>query len=210
LIQRQLIPAPSYFVTDSGTVKSYVFGEMAAPGSLPGDFFHPANTVWVDIARRIIANSDPQAAYQQLKARFARNLQTALADLNATTWRLRDSFNDDGSPITEGLRVRIESLWEHFLQGTFGLCVANPISEAVIARKEVLQEKLSKLSENGFKVAFSAQELQTILELIDAYAEVSMPFSTVEYHKSSRKRLVEDLRMRIADAVHLVNVSTVT
>jgi hypothetical protein len=99
----------------------------------------------------------------------------------------------------EGLRARVESTWEHFLLGTFGLCVADPSSEAAIARKEVLQEKLTMLSDNGAKNEFSEAEARALLELIDAYAQAAMPFSPIEYAVSSRKRLVEDLSARIAD-----------
>ncbi len=47
---------------------------------------------------------------------------------------------------------------------------------------------------------FRSAEVREILDLIDAFAEVTMPFSTVEYHISSRKRLVEDLRATIGSA----------
>lgn len=194
MIRGQLIPAPSYIVTETSTVRSHVFGEMAAPGSTPGHYFHPANVVWVNIARQVIAH---QASYDTLKEKFVGNFQAALANLNIMTWRLKDSFHDDGTPVDDGLRVRTESAWEQFLHGTFGLCVANPISEAAIARKEVLQEMLMQLSENGSKTAFSQLDTKMVLELIEAYADASMPFSPVEYHLSSRKRLVDDLRPRI-------------
>lgn len=196
LIDKRLIPAPSYVVNESATVTSFVFGEMDAPGAIPGRYVHPATVVWVDVARRLVASS-PADANRAVRDRFIGNFQTALADLNATTWRLRDSFADDGSAIDAGLRARSESAWEHFLRGTFGLCVANPVSEAAIARKEVLQEKLSTLSEDGSKTAFSPEEAGAMVELIDAYAEAAMPFSPIEYPISSRKRLVEGLRPRV-------------
>lgn len=34
-------------------------------------------------------------------------------------------------------------------------------------------------------------------ELIDAYAAAAMPFSPIEYPRSSRKRLVENLRANL-------------
>jgi len=149
LIQMRLVPAPSYTVTEAGTVSSFVFGTMESKGTVPGRYFHPVQVVWIDRARSVCATHGPHAAYQELKERFVRNFQAALASLNATTWRLMDSFNDDGSPISVGLDARTDSAWKHFLHGTFGLCVASPISEAAIARKEVLQEKLIQLSGDG-------------------------------------------------------------
>ena len=103
-------------------------------------------------------------------------------------------------PIHAGLRVRTDAAWEYFLNGTFGLCVACPISEAHIAYKEVLQEKLTQSSDNGRKTAFSPPQAQATRELIDAYAAASMPFSPIEYASSSRKRLVEDLGAHLGAA----------
>jgi hypothetical protein len=170
---------------------------MPAAGATDGEYFHPANKVWADLAREVIGELGRSGAYAGLKSRFATNMQRALADLDKSTWRLRDSFTDDGSVVREGLGIRIESMWEQFLHGTFGLCVTNPSSEAAIARKEVLQEKLAHLSANGAKQDFSQGEAATLLALIGEYAGAAMPFSPIEYPVSSRKRLVEDLAARI-------------
>ena len=61
----------------------------------------------------------------------------------------------------------------------------------------MLQEKLTQLSENGARTVYSPLQLLALHELIDAYAAAAMPFSPVEYALSSRKRLVEDLRLKL-------------
>lgn len=188
MIDSALVPEPSYTVSADGKVTSFVFGEMPAPGAQAGRYFHPSQLVWIARAR---------AAQAHMKEQFTERFCTALAELNASTWRLPDSFADDGTVIAEGLEARTDSAWKYFLKGTFGMCVANPVSEAEIALKEVLQEKLTHLSANGSRTAFSASEAREMAALIDAYAEAAMPFSPVEYPVSSRKRLVEDLRARL-------------
>jgi hypothetical protein len=203
LIGEQLVPAPSYVVSDQGTVTSFVFGEMAAPGSAPGRYFHPSQAVWLARAREVLATCSAHEARIRLEETFRANFAAALATLNLATWRLVDSFDDSGAPIAAGLEARLESAWMFFLNGTFALCVANPVSEAHIALKEVLQEKLKEQSENGCKLVYSAHEAAALRELIDAYAAAAMPFSPVEYALSSRKRLVEDLRSRLDAAVSL-------
>lgn len=202
LIHQRLVPAPSYVVTDSGKVITFVFGEMEASGSAPGRYFHPSQLVWIAKARHAVASGAAHDAEARLKAQFTANFATALATLNLTTWRLHDSFDENGAPIADGLLIRTDNAWKYFLNGTFSLCVANPISEAHIACKEILQEKLTQLSENGSKRAYSRQQARAMHELIDAYAAAAMFFSPVEYPLSSRKRLVEDLRanMRVSDA----------
>jgi hypothetical protein len=197
LVRERLVPGPSYVVADGATLKSYVFGEMPASVAKNGSYFHPSTAAWVERARHAIADVGRAQAGAALRARFASQMQSALADLNGSTWRLSDCFADDGTVLGEGMARRMQSLWAHFVHGTFGLCVANPVSEADIARKEVLQEKLTVLSANGTKFAYTADEALAMLDLIDAYAASAMPFSPVEYAVSSRKRLVEDLAARI-------------
>ncbi|MDN2700694.1 DUF6058 family natural product biosynthesis protein [Janthinobacterium sp. SUN100] len=201
LIQARLVPAPAYVVDASGNLCSFVFGAMAAPGARAGRYFPPSQLAWIAIARDAVAG-DAETAQARLQAQFASRYGAALATLNLTTWRLRDSFDDRGAPIAEGLRARTDSAWMYFLNGTFSLCVANPMSEAHIAWKEVLQEKLAQQSGNGSKTLLPQAQAQQMHALIDAYAAAAMPFSPIEYALSSRKRLVEDLRanLRVSDA----------
>ena len=188
LIDARCVPEPSYVVSKDGTVCSFVFGEMAAPGATPGRYFHPAQAVWIARAQQLGTEA-------RLREQFVLQFAAALATLNLSTWRLRDSFDASGAPIAEGLRARTDNAWKFFLNGTFNLCVANPIAEAQIAYKEILQEKLTQLSDNGGKHVYDAAQVPLMTALIDAYAAAAMPFSPVEYAKSSRKRLVEDLRV---------------
>ncbi len=197
LIHAQLLAAPSYVVTENARICSAVFGEMDAEGTAAGEYFHPANTVWFDKARQSIAAHGMQAAPAMLKQEFIKNFSAALAGLNATVWNIADSFEPDGTIKAAGLEERTEFSWKHFLLGTFGLCVANPVSEAAIANKEVLQEKLSALSENGAKASFSQAEAAELLPLLDAFATAAMWFSPAEYPLCSRKRLADDLRPRL-------------
>ena len=197
LIQNELVPAPSYVVTDSSTVRSYVFGEMGAPQSTPGQDYHPANAVWDARARPEIVPPGAGPAAKELRETFVSNFRTALDSLNRTTLRLHDSFMEDGSPIAVGIKARTDIVWEHFLQGTFGLCVANPVSEAAIAQKEIFQEKLGQLKDDKPWADYTPGEARCILELVDAFEGSSMPFSPVEYHLSSRKSLVDDVRAEL-------------
>lgn len=204
LVRERLVPGPSYVVANGATLKSYVFGEMAAGAAKEGSFFHPATAVWVDRAIHVIAEVGREQAGTVLRARFAERMQAALAELNDSTWRLPDCFAEDGTAIPDGIAKRMQSIWAHFMHGTFGLCVANPVSEMAIAGKEVLQEKLTALSANGTRFAYTADEALAMLDLIDAFADSAMPFSPIDYPISSRKRLVDDLAARIRLAIQSV------
>ena len=99
---------------------------------------------------------------------------------------------------------KAQAFLPYFFNGTFGLCVADPSSGAGIAEKELLQERLVELTGNGSRVADTADENHKLLALIDAYARSSMPFSPAEYPRSSRKRLVDDLRLKVRTATESV------
>jgi hypothetical protein len=193
LIRRELVSAPSYVVRD-GVLYSYVFGAMPAPGAIAGEYFHPAMSTWAVAARYDLSTHGIEGASERVRRTFADEFAAALRELNSALYRLADAFDETGEPLTAGLDARVASAWEHFLRGTFGLCVANPESAGTIARKEVLQEELTAMTHNGAKTAFAASELPPLRKLIDAYAAASMPFSPVEYSRSSRKRLVDDVR----------------
>lgn len=135
----------------------------------------------------------PQQAHWKLKERFKGNFAAALKEQDKTTFRLPDSFTDTGQVLSKSLGLRTELAWESFLKGVFSLCIADPSSERSIAHKEILQEALTELTDNGSRTDFSADSRCHILELIDQYAQAAMPFSPPEYARSSRKRLVEDL-----------------
>lgn len=197
MIANRLVPAPSYVIDSEGIITSFVFGAMEAAGATPGQYFHPAQLTWIARARGVLDATPAYEAEAQLQTQFCANFAAALATLNLSTWRLADSFDDAGSPLAAGLQARLDDAWTYFLNGTFTLCVANPVSEAHIAYKEVLQEKLAQQTDNGKQTVFSAQQAVELDTLIDAYAAAAMPFSPVEYTISSRKRLVEDLRARL-------------
>jgi hypothetical protein len=199
LIRRELVPAPSY-IASNGVLESYVFGSMPAPGAIAGHYFHPAMAAWVARARHDLAMHGVENAASRARRMFEQEFATALLQLNATLHRMQDAFDASGEPIATGLTARLDSAWEHFIRGTFGLCVANPVSALAIARKEVLQEKLTAMTNNGTKHTFADAELKLVCELIDSYEAASMPFSPIEYRRSSRKRLVEDLRRMISSS----------
>jgi len=198
LVSEKLVPDASYTILDRDTLVSAAFGEMHVQDSTLGQYFHPGNATWVSLALETRSKLGPQQAQLELEKRFKTNFAAALEELNKTTFRLADSFTDTGQVLPDGLNLRTESAWDSFLKGVFSLCVADPSSERSIAHKEVLQEAIAELTDNGSRTDFSTDSRRHILELIDRYAQAAMPFSPPEYPISSRKRFVEDLRKKLS------------
>ena len=197
LVDGGLVPRPAYVVTTDGILLSAAFGEMPAAGATPGAYHHPGNAQWVSLARRLQVALDPALVRDAIEERFKANFATALAGLDRDTHRLADSFSDDGRPIRDGLAVRTDTAWRHFILGIFGVCVADPSGERSIVRKEVLQEALVEITADGTRTDFPQATALRVQSMVDEYAACTMPFAPPEYPHSSRKRLVDDLGQRL-------------
>lgn len=178
LIAAEAIPGATY-TCDGTSVHSAVFGGIEINEPLTGEFFRPECVRWAKIA----AAAPSGAERATVLAALTRELRVAL----------RDSL-DDPVAIEEKIHDFLPGFWD----GTFGLCVSDPSSGEGIARKEMLQAKLTALTANGSDPSPAGISRKELLRLIDDYAAAAMPFSPAEYARSSRKRLVDDLRPVVA------------
>jgi hypothetical protein len=194
LIDAHLVPESSYVVTESGNFFSKAFGDLDGHGVTPGHYFHADMVAWVNLAVSLKAEFGIEAAAVEIEKRFKRNYSEALRKLDRSVFRLEDSFDKGGHAISNGLEQRSAHAWNYFLSGVLGICVARPSDEESIARKDVIQEALTVLSDNGQKHTYERAVKDRVLALMSMYEQACMPFAPIEYPLSSRKRLVNDLR----------------
>lgn len=180
LIQAQAVPAATY-VCDGKAIHSAVFGATAIGENITGEFFRPECARWAKLANEAVSGCE----HDTVRTLLAEELRTALAAHKLAPAEI------------EG---RVEAYLPYFWNGTFSLCVADPSTGAGIARKEMLQERLTALTANGANARPEGMAESELLELIDAYAQSSMRFSPAEFERSSRKRLVDDLRAKILNS----------
>ena len=179
LLAAQAIPNATY-TCDGMSVTSAVFGDTPLKESLTGEYFRPECVRWVKIADQAPAGSERSAVLTEL----TKELRISLADHCSTK---------------QVIESKIAGYLPYFFNGTFGLCVADPATGAGIVRKEMLQEKLIELTKNGSLCSAVSCSKAQLIQLIDDYADSAMPFSPAEYERSSRKRLVDDLRPKVAN-----------
>lgn len=180
LIAAEAVPGATY-TCDRNMVRSAAFGVTQVDESLAGEYFRPECVRWTRIAAQAPRGSERAAVLAELTG----ELRAALLECGV-------------DPIAT--ESKVQGYLPHFWNGTFGLCVADPSSGAGIVRKELLQERLTGLTANGSNPSPAGVSPQELLQLIDDYAASAMPFSPAEYARSSRKRLVDDLRPRAAEA----------
>ncbi len=197
LITSNLVPNAAY-VVDEGHLSSYAFGRMPAAEAPSGAWFSPANTPWVQRALQAISVYGQDAAAGQLRTRFQDDYCRAFRASHATEGPIPGYVRDDNHAFdSHAFDADFDSVWSHFLAGTYSLCVQAANDEARIAEKEILQLRLSAATEGGEKLLYNAAESHAVHVLIDRYVEASMPFSPIEYARSSRRRLVEAVLPRL-------------
>lgn len=202
LIAAGIVPGPTYQVDGEGNMHSHVFGAVAAPGAPAGHWFHAHAAAWVERGRRALAEngSDRTAAAAALMQDFRDRYRNALLAEHEAYGPIPGLVDADGRFDDAAFEQQFPETWEHFLAGTFGLCVSVPDSETRIAAKEATQARLAQATANGQRRDFSPGEADAVRRLIERYVEVSMPFSPAEYPRSSRKRLVEDVLAHLPHA----------
>lgn len=195
LIASGLAPGASYEVDEAGTMRSLVFGAVEAPGAPMGQWFNPSMAPWVARGHAALAahDGDVAAATAGLQARFREGYRAALRAVHSDEGPIPGFVDPLGHFDDAAFDAEFPSLWRHLIAGTYGLCVAHPLDEVHIAEKETVQARLTQLTANGSRRDFSDTEKTAVCALIARYRTVSMPFSPAEYHRSSRKRLVDDL-----------------
>lgn len=176
LIALEAVSQPTYICTGQ-SIRSAAFGETDIDENVHGEFFRPECARWVEIANCAPAGQERSAVLDTLRSECRAALREEL----------------DNAEV----EARIDRFLPHFWSGTFGLCVADPSSGAGIVRKERLQERLTQVTDQGINSDSHGLSPREILALIDEYERASMPFSPVEYERSSRKRFVEDLRKKL-------------
>lgn len=196
LLNAGVFAKPSYVIRDQ-ILHSVVFGQFDSKGWADASYFHREMLPWMQRALAICEHTSIAETLSLLEQDFKQAFAQALQGLHLNEWSMPDAFTDDGMVIEVGLAKRCEANWRHYQAGIFGLCVASPVSAAAIAEKEVLQEKLSALSTVNIDVDDVEHDVERLLQLISRYEKISMPFTHLEYPRSSRFRLVEQLRHRL-------------
>ena len=55
LLTAQILPGPSYVVSEKATINSAVFGESDAADTVAGEYFRDCHTVWCNRAKQLVA-----------------------------------------------------------------------------------------------------------------------------------------------------------
>lgn len=177
LQQRGLMPLPSYTLKLDIACNS-VFGPHQAQADLA--YYAKPYFAWMTSVQSL---SSADEAFTLFSQRY----QTRLQQLQgAGICSAHDKFN-------AGLQAHIESEWTYFLNGTYGLCTRSGLPED-IAAKEVAVLIIKEITGERLDKDLLAAERERLVIAVDLLDAASAPFAPHEVLRSSRHRLIDQVR----------------
>lgn len=177
LIEKRLMPKAAYKLALKLECDSF-FGVHSDESCL--EFYPQGTLVWLGAVLQV---TDEAQAFALFSKRYKNQLHRLKAQ----------GFNPRDAKLDQDIDAHLESEWQHFLGGIYGLCTKTGLPED-IANKEaaivIINEYLARDEH------LSPDELTNLHQVVDLLDEASALFAPHERERSSRKRLIDDVRAK--------------
>ncbi len=177
LQRRGIVPQASYRLKLDLACDSF-FGPHSEQASI--DYYAKGYASWIGTVQTLARDGD---AYDVFAARYRRRVEQLRA---AGTSSAHDKLN-------AGLDQHLEDEWRHFQSGTYGLCTRSGLPED-IAAKEVAIAIIKDITEQRRTAALGDAERASLSVAVDLLDAASSMFAPHERARSSRHRLVDQMR----------------
>ncbi len=115
-----------------------------------------------------------------------------LKELDVFSDVMTEYVDETGVIKQADLDVFLNSEWQGYLEGIYGLCTNEPTPEN-IAMKEMMIRRIRLLTSEGAKASLSVQGLQALKEIICALDAVLSPFAPYERPYSTREKWINSI-----------------
>ncbi|KZN44077.1 DUF6058 family natural product biosynthesis protein [Pseudoalteromonas luteoviolacea] len=172
-----VMPRPSY-ILDANLLCNSFFGEHEQHGKI--SFYPKSYAEWLN---KVKCNTTSEAAFTI----FSERLQKTIHELARNNISM--GYEDDISK----LNLFIATQWQHFLEGTYGLCTRTGLPED-IAKKEIT---IGLLNTRLTQVNLSDQEEKQLITAMNLLASCSPKFAPHERSKSQKQRLAAQVESKL-------------
>ncbi|MBV8635325.1 MAG: hypothetical protein JO002_12600, partial [Burkholderiaceae bacterium] len=173
---RGVMPQPAYRLALDIACDSF-FGRHQSQTDVA--YYAKGYAAWINIVRNMQAEDAFELFAQRYKAQLR---QLAEAGMSAA----HDKLN-------AGLDVHLGGEWQYFLDGTYGLCTRSGLPED-IAIKELATTVIKEITEERYDKPLSHAEHAKLAAAVGLLDAASAPFAPHERLRSSRYRLVDQMR----------------
>lgn len=179
--KNKLMPACSYKLNISSNCHSF-FGEYNEQQTI--EYYSKGYTSWLGILHSI-NNSN------EIFTIFSNRYKQQLIELKAL-----ESVSKEHK-VNADIDLHIKEEWQHFINGTYGLCTKSGLPED-IAAKEVAILIINELTANhdASDSALSNNDITRLTQAVNLLDSASALFAPHERENSSRERLVNKVRRK--------------
>jgi Family of unknown function (DUF6058) len=198
LVRARCIPGPSYEIfetTEIGAVTSDHPVQLTR--ICMSRHFSPFVVAWINRAKPMLASMPLSVLQVELMQQFRIEYQNGVLKNGGQQINYKRMFDGDGTLNETRFSEHFEQTWNHWWNGTWGICVIQSDSFDRIAQKQIAAERLVQLTEDGMKQSFSEAEVNATRKAIAMYEEIVPLFSHHDHKGSSRWRLVENVLPRL-------------
>ncbi len=174
--KRGVMPLPSYTLKLDISCNSF-FGFHQAQSDLA--YYAKAYPAWIGTVRTMQADE----AFDLFSRRYVSQLQLLKGAGISTTHE----------KLNTGLDAHLRNEWQHFLNGTYGLCTKSGLPED-IAIKELAVIVIKDMTGERYDTRLTPTERAKLAEAVNLLDSASAPFAPHELARSSRHRLIDRMR----------------
>lgn len=171
--EEKRMPKSSYKISLKLTCDSF-FGEHNEQDSL--EYYAKGSLAWIGILQ---STDNAEEAFEIFSNRYKQTVKTLK----------QQGYQPSDTKLNEGLEQHIKEEWQHFLDGIYGLCTKSGLPED-IAAKEIAISQINEILEQDE----NKRDIETLTKAIDLLDNASSLFAPHERLRSSRHRLVDEVR----------------
>jgi hypothetical protein len=175
-----MMPRPSYRLRLDLACDSF-FGPHAESHAI--DWYAKGYVAWAGLLETL---NGPEQAYAVFAERYRQSLSDIAVDKLAVDKQLT-------YPQALAGDAHIGAEWQHFLDGTYGLCTRSGLPED-IAAKEAAVVLIRALTASGEPQGLNEEERHRLAAAVELLDRASAPFAPHEVARSSRRRYVDEVR----------------
>ncbi len=174
---RAMMPQASYRVGMEVRCESY-FGPHSEQANMA--YYAKGYASWIGLLQSLGSQADALRIFsERYQSRLRQLVQAGMCTKNPQ--------------FHAGLQQHLGEEWGHFLAGTYGLCTKTGLPED-IAAKSLSSVIIEEIIANRSEQALTAHDRVCLTLAVDLLDTVSARFAPHERSRSSRQRLIDDVR----------------
>jgi hypothetical protein len=193
MVDNKLIPSYSYSISGELINQNFINGTQTVKCSAEY-YYHKSNLVWIKQADILLKTYSIKEAKKIIFTNFRNGFLGLLVQNQSSLFNFNNLFDSNDAVIIDEFDLYFAKLYEHWLDGTFGVCVKSPDTIENIFYKEYYQAFIKSLLNNDLDLSGHKDALKNA---IANYAKYVSDFSPIDYPGSSKKAYIDDLIVKL-------------